>query len=59
MASLMNRKYCSDIRGVISVDDGKITVSVEDVGDVNFAEFIADYVGKDNVKITLSYGKEL
>lgn len=60
MASLMNKKYSADIKGLISVDENKvITVSVEDVGDIDFATFIADFVDKDNVKVTLSYGEEV
>ena len=31
MASKINRKYSCDIKGIISTDDGIITVEVEDV----------------------------
>lgn len=57
--SLMNKKISADIKGLISVEDNIITISVEDVGDIDFATFIADFVGKDDVKITLSYGEDL
>ena len=59
MASLINRKYGADIKGVISVEDGKVTISVEDVGDVDFADFIADFIGKEDVKITVAYGEQI
>lgn len=59
MASPMNRKYSADIRGVISTDGDKITVSVEDVGDINFADFIGDFTEKENVKINISYAEEV
>ena len=60
MASKLNRKYSCDIRGIISVDDGIITVEVEDVDEpVILADFIKDFVDKPDVKISVSYGEEL
>ena len=60
MASKINRKYSCDIRGIISTDDGIITVEVEDVDTpVVFADFIKDFVGKPDVKISVAYGEEL
>ena len=47
MASKINRKYSCDIKGIISTDDGIITVEVEDVDTpVVLADFIKDFVGK-------------
>ena len=58
MASKINRKYSCDIKGIVSADDGIITVEVEDVDTpVILADFIKDFVGKADVKITVSYGE--
>ena len=60
MASKLNRKYSCDIKGMVSVDDGIITVEVEDVDEpVILADFIKDFVDKPDVKISVSYGEEL
>ena len=60
MASKINKKYACDIKGIISVDDGIITVEVEDVDTpVVLADFIKDFVGKPDVKISVAYGEEL
>lgn len=60
MASKINRKYSADIKGIISVDDGIITVEVEDMDEpIVLADFIKDFVGKPDVKVTISYGEEL
>ena len=60
MASKINRKFSCDIRGTISTDDGIITIEVEDVDEpVVLADFIKDFVGKSDVKISVSYGEEL
>ena len=60
MASKINKKYACDIKGIISTDDGIITVEVEDVDTpVVLADFIKDFVGKPDVKISVAYGEEL
>ena len=60
MASKINRKYSCDIRGIISADNGIVTVEVEDVEEpIALADFIKDFVGKPDVKISVSYGEEL
>lgn len=60
MASKLNQKYSCDIKGIISSDNGVISVEVEDVENpVVLADFIADFIGKADVKITVSYGEEL
>ena len=60
MASKINRKYSCDIIGIVSTDDGIITVEVEDVDTpVGLADFIKDFVGKPDVKISVAYGEEL
>lgn len=58
--SKINRKYSCDVKGLISADDGIITIEVEDVDEpVVLADFIKDFVGKSDVKISVSYGEEL
>ena len=58
MASKINKKYACDIKGIISVDDGIITVEVEDVEKpIVLADFIKDFVGKPDVKISVAYGE--
>ena len=58
MASKINRKYSCDIKGIISVDDGIITVEVEDVEKpIVLTDFIKDFVGKPDVKIAVAYGE--
>ena len=60
MASKINKKYSCDIKGIISVDNGIITVEVEDIAaPIVFADFISDFIGKADCKITVSYGEEL
>lgn len=58
--SKINRKYSCDIKGIVSADDGIITVEVEDVSEpIVFADLIKDFIGKPDVKISVSYGEEL
>lgn len=58
--SKINRKYACDVKGLISADDGIITIEVEDVDEpIVLADFIKDFVGKPDVKISVSYGEEL
>ena len=58
MASKINRKYSCDIKGIVSTDDGIITIEVEDVNmPVVLADFIKDFVGKPDVKISVAYGE--
>ena len=60
MASKINRKYSADIKGIVSADDGIITVEVEDMDEpIALADFIKDFIGKPDVKVTISYGEEL
>lgn len=60
MASKINKKYSCDVKGLISADDGIIAIEVEDVDEpVVLADFIKDFVGKPDVKISVSYGEEL
>lgn len=60
MASKINKKYTTDVRGILSIDsDQKITVKVEDIADpVILAELFSDFENKD-VEITIAYAEEL
>lgn len=52
MASKVNRKYSCDVKGMISTDDGIITIEVEDMEEpVVLADFIKDFVGKPDCLI--------
>jgi len=56
----INRKYSCDVKGLISTDDGIITIEVEDMEEpVVLTDFIKDFVGKPDVKISVSYGEGL
>ena len=60
MSSKINKKYSADIKGIISIDDGIITVQVEDVDEpIVLADFIKDFIDKEDTKIAISYGEEL
>lgn len=60
MSSKINKKYSADIKGIISIDDGIITVQVEDVDEpIVLADFIKDFSDKEDAKINISYGQEL
>ena len=55
-----SKKNALSIKGIISTDDGIITVEVEDVDEpIVLADFIKDFVGKSDVKISVTYGEEL
>lgn len=59
MVSKINKKYSADIKGVLSVDDGIITIQVEDMDEsVVLADFIKDFADKE-IKLVVSYGEEL
>ena len=59
MASKINKKYLADVKGVLNIDDGIVTIQVEDVDEpVVLADFIKDFTEKE-IKIVVSYGEEL
>lgn len=59
MASKINKKYSADIKGVLSIEDGIITIQVEDMDEsIVLADFIKDFAEKE-IKIVVSYGEEL
>lgn len=59
MASKINKKYGADIKGILSITEGKIEFEVEDTPKpVDLANFISDFNGKE-IKATFVYGEEL
>ena len=59
MASKINRKYSCDIKGIVSTDDGIITVEVEDVDDpIDLANVSTEFQGKE-ITLTITQNTEL
>lgn len=59
MASKINKKYGADIKGVLSIEDGVLSVEVEDIATpVVLSDLFQDFADKE-VKITIAYGEEL
>lgn len=59
MASKINKKYSCDVKGILNIEDGIVTIQVEDMDEpIVLADFIKDFVDKE-VKIVTSYGDEL
>jgi len=57
--SKLIKKFGADITGVLNIDDGIITIQVEDVDKpVVLADFIKEFTEKE-IKISVSYGEEL
>ncbi len=57
MADKMQKNYKVSGSGVLSIDEDKITVSVEDKGDFNLAKVLADLDGCA-VKFSFSYDED-
>lgn len=49
--------YKLNIKGVMSITDGKIIIAVEDLGDVDFAELCEDFSDK-MVKVSVTYDED-
>lgn len=49
--------YKLNIKGILDIDDGKMTVSIEDGGDYDFAALCEDFDGK-LVKISVAYDED-
>ena len=49
--------YKLDIKGLLSIDDGKIIISIEDGGDYDLSVLCNDFDGKV-VKISMAYDEE-
>lgn len=53
------KKFGAGITGVLNIEDGIITVQVEDVTDpVVLSEFIKEFSEKE-IKISVTYGQEI
>ena len=51
----VKKKYNVSIKGVMSIDsDGRIVISVEDVGDIPLDKILNDFEGRE-VKISVNY----
>ena len=57
MAQKVQRKYALNIQGVVEINDGRITVSVEDRGEFDLAELMKAFDGNE-CKISVSYDEE-
>lgn len=57
MADKMQKNYKVSGSGVLSIDEDKITISVEDKGDFNLAKVLADLDGCA-VKFSFSYDED-
>ena len=58
MAQKVSKKFSLSIQGVVNIDeDGRIFISVEDRGDFDLAELMAEFDGNE-CKIAVSYDEE-
>jgi hypothetical protein len=57
MAADIKYNYKLNVKGLMSIEDGKITMSVEDEGDYPLSYLCEDFNGKV-VKVTVTYDEE-
>ena len=57
MAQKIQRKYALNIQGVVEINDGRITVCVEDKGEYDLAALMNAFDGNE-CKISVSYDEE-
>ena len=57
MAQKIQRKYALNIQGVVEINDGHITVCVEDKGEYDLAALMSAFDGNE-CKISVSYDEE-
>lgn len=57
MAQKVQRKYTLNVQGVVVIDDGRISVCVEDKGEYDLAELMKAFDGNE-CKIAVSYDEE-
>lgn len=57
MAQKVQRKYTLNIQGVVEINDGRITVCVEDKGEYDLASLMSAFDGNE-CKISVSYDEE-
>ena len=59
MASKANKKNTLTIRGVYTIEDGKVLINIEDVDEpIDFAAVSAEYVDKE-VTISITQNTEI
>ena len=57
MAQKVQKKYSLSIQGVVEINDGRITVCVEDKGEYDLAVLMSAFDGNE-CKISVSYDEE-
>ena len=57
MAQKVQRKYALNIQGVVEIDDGRITICVEDKGEYDLAALMDAFDGNE-CKISVSYDED-
>ena len=57
MAQKIQKKYALNIQGVIEINDGRITVYVEDKGEYDLSTLMSAFDGNE-CKISVSYDEE-
>lgn len=57
MAQKVQRKYSLKVQGIVSIEDGRIIISVEDHGEFDLAELMSAFDGNE-CSISASYDEE-
>ena len=57
MAHKVSRKYALDIKGIIDVENNRVTISVEDRGEFDLANMLQDFSGRE-CSISVKYDEE-
>ncbi len=57
MANKITRKYAASAQGLLSIEDGKLFIDVEDKGTYDLSEFLQDFDGKE-CKISCAYDED-
>lgn len=57
MAQKVSRKYALNIQGVVTIEDGRIGIIVEDRGEFDLAELMSAF-NDNECKISVSYDEE-
>ena len=57
MAQKVQKKYSLSIQGIVAINDGRITIIVEDKGEYDLAELMKAFDGNE-CKIAVSYDEE-
>ena len=57
MTQKIQRKYILNVQGVVEIDDGCITIAIEDKGEYDLVELMKAFNGNE-CKISVSYDEE-